>query len=125
MERTVLVVDDDPAIRSMLRDFLESRGCRVVEAQNGAEGFLSAQKERPSLIIMDLNMPLVEGESAVHVLREFLETAAIPILIFSGEDSVRVDRFMGFGHKLDYLPKGTPLPALWERAQALLGSGKA
>jgi len=113
MSRTVLVVDDEEAIRVMYRDYMEARGCRVLEAQNGAEAFNVASKERPDAIVMDLSMPGVAGDSATSVLRDFVLTARIPIIICSGKDEREARRLLSFGPRLRFMSKPVDLDALW------------
>ena len=59
----ILIVDDDPDIRSALGEFMETRGCTVVEACDGAEGLAQLKHgQRPCLVLLDLNMPRLDGE---------------------------------------------------------------
>jgi len=57
---TVLIVDDSADIRTMVRLWLERRGCRVVEAADGKQAVQVAERERPALILMDLYLPELE-----------------------------------------------------------------
>ena len=66
---TVLVVDDYTDTRQVLRRLLEIIDCRVVEAENGAEAIALAYLKRPNLIIIDLNMPVLDGLATVERLR--------------------------------------------------------
>lgn len=69
----VLVVDDLDDGRRMLRLMLESRGFRVTEAANGEEAVEAVQRECPDLILMDLNMPRMDGLTAARRIRECRE----------------------------------------------------
>ena len=125
MSRTILVVDDEESIRVMFRDYLEARGCRVFEAQNGAEAFNIASKEKPDVIIMDLSMPDVGGAAATSVLRELVTTARIPIIICSGQDEREARRLLSFGPKLRFMSKPVDLDKVWALAVELTpGKGK-
>ena len=64
--RTILVVDDFDDTRLLLRTFLEKRGFRVVEAENGVDAVAQAESESPDLIIMDMQMPQLDGLSATR-----------------------------------------------------------
>jgi DNA-binding response OmpR family regulator len=63
------VVDDDPSIRNLVREFLTLRGYRVRVAQDGKEALALVEQERPHLIILDLNMPGMNGIEVLRALR--------------------------------------------------------
>ena len=88
---TVLVVDDDPHIREVLRFALEKEGILVVEAENGQEGIEKALQINPHVIIMDVMMPEMNGLDACQELRR---SRNIPILFLSSRDS-ELDRVLG------------------------------
>jgi len=81
--RTILVVDDFDDTRWLLRTWLERKGFRVIEAHNGNEAFDEAQLEAPDLIIMDLEMPELDGLSATRKIRGDLKLAGVPIVAVS------------------------------------------
>jgi two-component system chemotaxis response regulator CheY len=114
MAITVLICDDEPAQRFMLREFFESKGCQVLEAEDGADAFHKANANRPSIIILDVNMPNIEGIPAANVMGELPEMADIPVIIYSGEDEERVKRFLNFGPKRRFMPKPGDLAKMWE-----------
>jgi len=66
----ILVVDDDPGILAMLRDFLESEGLAVRTATNGAEALSALGEVNPSLILLDMRMPVLDGWAFASALRE-------------------------------------------------------
>jgi CheY-like chemotaxis protein len=72
----ILVVDDYDDGRFMVRRLLESKGCRVAEATNGEEAVESVQRECPDLILMDLNMPRMDGLTAARKIRECRDLCA-------------------------------------------------
>jgi len=65
----ILIVDDDPSLRRMIRATLTSSGYEVVEAADGDEGFRKAVEEKPKLIITDARMPIKDGHELVRDLR--------------------------------------------------------
>src|SRR5215831_1282110 len=80
----VLVVDDDPAIRKLLRVNLVKRNYRVQEAEGGAEAMGCIEREEPDLVILDLRMPGVSGNDVCVWIRERgLDT---PIIVLSAHD---------------------------------------
>lgn len=89
--RTILVVDDFDDTRLLLRTFLERKGFRVVEAENGLEAVDMAQNEAPDLIIMDMQMPYLDGLAATRKIRETKESGTLPIVAVSayGADQFR------------------------------------
>ena len=80
MTKTVLVVEDDPTNRKLLRDLLQVSGYAVIEASNGLEAVRLARAERPGLILMDIRMPVMDGLEATRLLRADGETRDIPIV---------------------------------------------
>jgi two-component system cell cycle response regulator DivK len=89
--RTVLVVDDFDDTRLLLRTWLERRGFRVVEAENGLEAVDQAASESPDLIIMDMQMPHLDGLSATRRIRNLKSFDSVPIVAVSayGADQFR------------------------------------
>jgi CheY-like chemotaxis protein len=81
--RTILVVDDFDDTRLLLRTWLERKGFRVLEAENGIEAVAQAQKEAPDLIIMDLEMPKLDGFAATRQIRTLPALEAVPIVAVS------------------------------------------
>ena len=97
--KVVLIVDDDPSIRELLRQELQAEGYGVLEADNGLEGLTMAKTSLPDLIILDVMMPQMNGFDVAAVLRNDPVTMRIPIVILSiVEDKERgyrigVDRY--------------------------------
>ena len=88
---TILVVDDFDDTRLLLRTWLERRGFRVVEAENGIEAIDRAETESPDLIIMDMQMPQLDGLSATRRIRKLESMNSVPIVAVSayGADQFR------------------------------------
>jgi DNA-binding response OmpR family regulator len=84
--KTILIAEDGDDFRSMLRQFLEANGYRILEAVNGREAVAVALGERPDLVLMDLGLPGTDGLSAIAEIREHIPTAEMPILIVSAYD---------------------------------------
>jgi CheY-like chemotaxis protein len=79
----ILVADDLGDTREVMRLLLEQRGHEVIEASNGREAVERALQERPDFVLMDLNMPVMDGLHATRCLRNAGETAQIPIVALS------------------------------------------
>src|SRR6267142_1044892 len=90
----VLVVDDEELNRDLLRDPLEARGYRVLEATNGAEALQKVTSEMPDVILLDLMMPGMDGFEVCRRLKSNPCSAAIPILMITAL-SDRKERLMG------------------------------
>jgi CheY-like chemotaxis protein len=80
MHPRVLVIEDNENNRELARFLLEQAGCRVGMAENGRQGLEMAAQERPDIILMDIQMPEMDGYEAVARLRQDPATSAIPIV---------------------------------------------
>ena len=117
--RKVLVVDDEPGTRLMLREFLEARGCTVIEAADGDESLMIARAEQPDCITMDVQMERIEGDRAAAVLRVDPETCSIPVVVYTGVDTQRVHSFMNLDEKMRLVKKPGNLDAVWKAVEEL------
>jgi hypothetical protein len=106
-DRPVLVVDDDAEVRQLLRRMLESEGFAVVEAENGRVALERLRGESPSLILLDLMMPEMDGFEFVAELRRHEGWRAIPVVVITARDLSRDDRERLNGHVEKILQKGT------------------
>ena len=89
---TVLICDDDPSVRQVMKAMLEEHGYRVVPAASGPHAIELALRERPDVVLLDLLMPGEDGWKTAHTLRERPETAAIPIVavtVLPPEEAIR------------------------------------
>jgi excisionase family DNA binding protein len=80
----VLVVDDDPGVRQVVRANLEAEGYSVREAGSADEGLASLEEEPPDLLLLDVMMPEVDGWEMLRRVQERFGIGAIPVLVFSG-----------------------------------------
>lgn len=85
----ILVVDDNEAVQKVVRRAAEAAGFEVVQARDGAEGLRLASAERFDLILLDINMPIMDGRDVLRKLKQSPSTADVPVLIYSG----RMDEF--------------------------------
>jgi len=88
----VLIVEDDQRTRASMRSTLEKRGCRVSEAENGAIALAMMEAERPSLIFLDLVMPVMDGFTFADTVRLHPEWRAIPIVVVTAHDLTGEER---------------------------------
>src|SRR5262249_9220983 len=82
----ILVVDDDTAIRELVREALEHFQFAVMEARNGAEGVKAFERYKPELVVMDVRMPEMDGFQACAAMRKVPGGTVTPILILTGLD---------------------------------------
>jgi len=88
----VLVIEDEPSIRQMVRRVLEKEGWLVREAENGKAGLRAVAESRPAVILLDLMMPVMNGFDFVQELRKNKEWHDIPIVILTAKDLTVEDR---------------------------------
>lgn len=89
---SVLLVDDDRGIRSLLTIALADAGWTVTEASNGYTGLRRAEQEAPDVILLDLALPEVDGLSVLDELRRLPATRAIPVVAMTGHPDWLADR---------------------------------
>src|SRR5437868_9491604 len=87
MPQTVLVVDDSATMRQQTRTLLQTNGYTVVEAGNGAEGLEAAKKAAVELLIVDVNMPVMNGIEMIGKVRQLEKYAKTPIFVLTTESS--------------------------------------
>lgn len=126
----ILVAEDNEDSRLILRTFLESLDYSVEEAKNGEEAVRLARQGKPDLILMDLNMPVIDGVTAAMVIRQLTHLSNVPILAVSADGGRGIDLFlnvkkMGEGF-IGYITKPINLDDLAEQIRTvLLGVRKA
>lgn len=116
--KTVLIIEDDPAIITGLETSFQAEHYEVVKAMDGEEGYTQAMKIRPDLIILDLMLPSKNGEEVCRDLRK--EGVDIPILMLTSK-SAEMDKVLGLELGADdYMTKPFSLRELHARVKALL-----
>jgi DNA-binding response OmpR family regulator len=80
MSKSILVIDDEPQIADICRDYLTAAGFAVLVAQDGVKGLALARKERPDLVVLDLMLPGMDG---LDVCRELRRESALPIIMLT------------------------------------------
>jgi CheY-like chemotaxis protein len=81
--KTVLVVDDAPLNRKLIRTILATRKIRVIEAEDAERAFELIREQRPDLVLMDVQLPGLNGLEATRVLKSNPDTTDIPVVILS------------------------------------------
>ena len=80
MSKCILVIEDTEDNRQIIRDLLTSFNYELIEAVDGAEGVAMAQSHRPDLILMDIQLPVIDGYEATRRIRAIPELARVPIV---------------------------------------------
>ena len=119
----ILIVDDDPVLRSVIREFLESRNHRVLEAADGGQGFVMAEKHMPHLVIMDIMMPGIYGTTAVKQMQNDWRTKNIPILVLTALEETRLANLIAEFPKIRFLRKPVKLEVLDQTIREMLPQG--
>jgi DNA-binding response OmpR family regulator len=84
MSYKILIADDEPEIRSLLRLYLENEKYEIIEAEDGQQALELLRSQQPALCILDIMMPKMDG---YHVLQELRKESNIPVLILSAKDA--------------------------------------
>ena len=120
MSRTILVVDDEPRIVQIARDYLERAGFRVVSAGDGQRALSIARAERPSLIVLDLMLPGLDGLDVTRALRRDPLLVDVPIIMLTARVE-EADKLVGLELGADdYLTKPFSPRELVARVRAVL-----
>lgn len=119
---TVLIVEDDKFLRTLLAEKLKREGFVVVNSENGGEALVKLKENpRPHVILLDLLLPIIDGFEVLKRLREDAELKRIPVIVLSnlgGEDDMRKAKDLG---AKDYMVKAFFTPEeIVERIRAVI-----
>ena len=121
---TVLLVEDTEDNRQMMKKLLEMSGYRVVEAINGEEAVRVASKEQPSIILMDLSLPVIDGLAATRRIRSLPGLSTVPIVAVSAHDTADFHSEALAAGCNAYITKPIDYPELEEIVNRLLSTGR-
>ena len=122
--KKILIIDDDPQVGQSLKAYLQRHGFVIELAFAGKPGFMLALRQKPGLIICDLNLPDMDGRSVVRMLRQQLEFSSIPVVYLSAcDERVVIRQCMNLGGD-DYLTKPTDPHEILETIRARLFRGE-
>jgi CheY-like chemotaxis protein len=117
----ILIVDDNRASRDLLRAILKSVCSDIVEAKNGQEALDLIQQDRPDLVLLDIDMPVLDGLSAVRKIRQDPSLADLPVVAVTSF-AMEGDRDKGLAAGFTmYLTKPVRAATLRQQVQQLLG----
>jgi two-component system cell cycle response regulator DivK len=116
----ILVVEDNERNLKLIRDVLQFAGYEIVEASSGEQGVALAQDCEPDLVLMDLQLPQMDGMEALRLLRTSPRTRDVPVVAVTAF-AMREDRERAFGAGFDgYLEKPISIRALPEQVRGFL-----
>jgi DNA-binding response OmpR family regulator len=117
MSQLILVVDDEPKVARLARDYLEKNGFRVLIAADGGSALAIARREKPDLVVLDLMLPNIDGREVCRILRRESDVPIIMLTALSEE----IDQVTGLEIGADdYITKPFSVRALVARVRALL-----
>ena len=123
--KTIMVVDDNPDIITIVKTILEGKGYAVLSASSGPELLNMLKTQKPDLIILDIMMPEMDGLEVLSRLKAVAETATIPVILLTAK--VQYEDVLG-GYKLGadyYITKPFTSTQLVNGINLLLGEGKS
>ncbi len=124
IKKTIMVVDDNPDIVTIVKTILEGKGFDVLSASSGQELLNLLQNKKPDLIILDIMMPEMDGLEVLSRLKGVAETATIPVILLTAK--VQYEDVLG-GYKLGadyYITKPFTSTQLVNGINLLLGEGR-
>ena len=125
--KVILVVDDEPSVREVLAAYFQHeyvpRGYVVETAADGAEAVAAVLRRRPALVLLDVEMPELDGVAALRAIRGFDPT--IPVIMVTGNESSRIAGQLIQDGAFSYLPKPVKLQYLDHLVAAALAAGAA
>ena len=118
----ILLIDDSPTVLKLMSASLACQGYQVMTAVNGTMGLEMVARERPGVVILDINLPDVNGLEILSRMKGDPDLQDIPVVLLSGQDDMDiVHKGMSMG-AAGYLPKHSTSPkVLCEKLRALLG----
>jgi diguanylate cyclase (GGDEF)-like protein len=119
----VLVVDDDEAMRFLMTESISQAGVCVEEAKNGIEALNIFERTRPDLVLMDVNMPKMDGFTACERLRRMPEGKSTTIIMVTGLDDLKSIQMAYHVGATDFITKPISWPVLQQRVIYLLRAG--
>jgi DNA-binding response OmpR family regulator len=118
--RSILLIDDDPAVRAVVKQHLELHGAKVEQADRGEEGLALARSGRLDLIVLDIVLPGIDGFAVCRSLKAVEETRQIPVIFLSAKEETR-ERVKGLRlGAIDYVVKPFDLDELAARIDIAL-----
>jgi CheY-like chemotaxis protein len=122
VSRTVLVCDNEEALRALVRAALEPSGCEIVEARDGDESLELARSVEPDLIVLDLMMPGLSGLQVLDALRREQRFANTPVIVLSARAQVADREAVAGAGATSFMAKPFSPRVLFSEVTSLLGA---
>lgn len=123
--RRILIVEDDGDTRLVLRRMLEREGYCAAEAADGRQAVAAARAQCPDLILMDLNLPGMDGVEATRLIREMRELCVVPVIAVTAMNPEEYRGRALLAGCNDYVLKPLEPELLLEKVRALIEAGRA
>ncbi|HEY5373810.1 MAG TPA: response regulator [Polyangiaceae bacterium] len=124
-QKTILIIDDDTVILDTARRLLERDGLRVLVYSEGFNATNFAAQHRPDLVLMDVNMPFLSGDTLAGVFKRHAELGAVPLLLFSSNEEGELRRMARDLGVLGYISKSDMGDGFSRRILSFLSSAVA
>ena len=124
MAETILIIDDDIDFLPQIEDILSEQGYHIMTSNSGYNGIRMAKTYQPDLIILDINMPILDGFRALEHIRKTQETAQTPVLLLTGSELKDVQKFISTDKGVYYLKKPIQPDSLYAAVRNTLKTSK-
>jgi len=120
-KKVILVIDDEKDVCRVIKEGMERLGkFKVIEAYDGKSGIHAAKQTKPNLVLLDIDMPLINGLRVLEALKEDAETFAIPVAMLTGNDDDRFKIAAAGSYSEDYITKPISVTDLKVRVDNIL-----
>jgi len=106
MEKTILIIEDEPDIREAIAEAMTESGCNVLTAENGEVGLAMALEQHPDLILLDVHMPVMDGQETLKRLRQDIWGSGVKVVMLTAMDDTHNIATAYEGDIIDYIIKG-------------------
>ncbi len=121
MAKTILIIDDDQIFHDLYAEMLEDGDYKLIHAFNGDEALLELEQEKPDLIILDIVMNMVTGDTVLLYLKSMPEYAEIPVIIISSQSKQDYKNLKDVDPNLIFLDKSVTKENLLDEITAKIG----
>ena len=116
----ILIVEDDPNSRKLVRDVLQVKGYQTIESETAEEGIRLAKEKHPALILMDIQLPGISGIEALKVLRADAQSKSIPVIAVTASVMNQQQNLITDAGFDDFEGKPISVPKLLKKVRGLL-----